>query len=295
MKLSVVMLIALGLATTVAASDDIDELADADPRGRVEVSNTSGNVNVRGWSRDEIRIKGTLAAGAERLDFIRDGKHTLIKVIHPKGAHHIGSSNLDIRIPEGSELRVMAVSADITVENVHGIQNLQTVSGEIETTVFEADLEARTVSGDVEVQGHHNATLVTIMTVSGDADITDIGGEVEASAVSGDLTIEADMLTRVRLRTTNGDITVQGALASGGRLDGETVNGDVEIMLADISNLSINVETFNGDIDHCFDAEVERKSRYGPGRELRWNRGDSERSVRVKTLNGDVEICHLNR
>ena len=150
-------------------------------------------------------------------------------------------------------------------------------------------------SGDVEIRGHHNATLVTIMTVSGDADITGIGGEVEASAVSGDLTIEADVLTRVRLRTTNGDITVQGALASGGRLDGETVNGDVEVMLADISNLSVNVETFNGDIDHCFDAEVERKSRYGPGRVLRWNRGDSERSVRVKTLNGDVEICHLNR
>lgn len=295
MKLSLVMLIALGLVATVEASDEINEQADADPRGRVEVSNASGNVNVQGWSRDEIRITGTLAAGAERLDFIRDGKHTLIKVIHPKGAHHIRSSDLDIRIPEGSELSVMGVSTDITVEGVHGVQNLQTVSGEIEATVFEADLEARTVSGDVEIRGHHNATLVTIMTVSGDADITDIGGEVEASAVSGDLTIEADVLTRVRLRTTNGDITIQGALAIGGRLDGETVNGDVEIMLADISNLSVDVETFNGDIDHCFDAEVERKSRYGPGRTMRWSRGDADRSVRVKTLNGDVEICHLNR
>ena len=116
---------------------------------------------------------------------------------------------------------------------------------------------------------------------------------LEASAVSGDLTIEGDALTRVRLRTTNGDITIQGALADGGRLDGETVNGDVEVILADISNLSVNVETFNGDIDHCFDAEVERKIRYGPGRELRLSRGDGRRSVRVKTLNGDVEICNL--
>ncbi len=103
-----------------------------------------------------------------------------------------------------------------------------------------------------------------------------------------------DVLTRVRVRTTNGDITIQGALADGGRLDGETVNGDVEVILADISNLSVNVETFNGDIDHCFDAEVERKSRYGPGRELRLSRGDGQRSVRVKTLNGDVEICNLS-
>ena len=66
MKLSLVMLIALGLAAAVEA-DEIDELADADPRGRVEVSNTSGDVNVKGWNRDEIRVSGTLADGAERL------------------------------------------------------------------------------------------------------------------------------------------------------------------------------------------------------------------------------------
>ncbi|MEE9253444.1 MAG: DUF4097 family beta strand repeat-containing protein [Pseudomonadales bacterium] len=293
MKPLLALLIAFGFAGIVEASQDIDEGADADPRGQVEVSNTSGDVTVRGWDRDRIEVTGTLGRGAERLDFVRDRKHTLIKVVLREAARNISGSDLDIRIPQASGLTVTGVSADITVENVKGIQSLQTVSGDIDAMVFEADLEAKTVSGDVDVQGRRNSTLVTVMTVSGDVEITDIGGEVEASAVSGDLTIEAGVLTRVRLRTTNGDITVQGAVEKGGRLDAETVNGDVEVMLADASNVELDIETFNGDIDHCFDARVERKSRYGPGRELRLSRGDADRTVRVKAFNGDVEICAL--
>ena len=291
MKLSPALLIAFGLVGIAEASEAIDEAADADPRGQVEVSNTAGDVTVTGWGRDRIEVEGTLGRGAERLDFLRDGKHTLIKVVLREHARNVSASDLDIRIPEASGLSVVAVSADIEVRNVQGVQNLQTVSGDIDATVFEADLEAKTVSGDVEVQGQQNSTLITVMTVSGDVEITNIGGEIEASAVSGDLTVEAGVLTRVRLRTTSGDITLQGAIDKGGRLDGETMNGDVEVTLVDTSDVVVTVETFNGDIDHCFDAEVERRSRYGPGRELRVSRGDADRTVRLKAFNGDVEIC----
>jgi DUF4097 and DUF4098 domain-containing protein YvlB len=289
MKSSMVL---IGLCLTgLVKAEIIDEAADADPRGRVEVSNVSGDVVVRGWDEARIRVTGTLGDGAERLDFVRDGKHTLIKVVYPDEHHHDADTDLDIQVPEGSDLRVTGVSADIDVENVRGVQNLQTVSGEVVAEVFGADFEARTVSGDIEVHGQRQSTLVTIITVSGDVDIMETGGELEASAVSGDIDVVAGTLSRARLRTTNGDITLGGELERGGRLDGETVNGDVEVMLADASNVEINVETFNGDIDHCFDVQVERKSRYGPGRELRVTRGDGESSVRIKTLNGDVEIC----
>ena len=47
-------IIGLGLISGATyAAQDVDESLDADPNGSVSVSNTSGNIEVRGWSRNE--------------------------------------------------------------------------------------------------------------------------------------------------------------------------------------------------------------------------------------------------
>ena len=184
---------------------------------------------------------------------------------------------------------VTAVSADVVVEGVRGPQRLQTVSGDLVTEPWQ-DCEAKTVSGDVEVTGQGDGGMLTITAVSGDMDIRAVGGELMATTVSGDLDIEADGLSRARLRTTNGDIEMDATLVAGS-FDAQTLNGDVELKLNGDADLDVDVETFNGSVSNCFGAEVVRQSRYGPGRELRFRTGTGEREIRIKTMNGDVDIC----
>jgi len=285
-----IAMVLIGLSPS-ASAEDIDERNSADPNGHVHVSNTAGTVTVIGWGADEIEVTGTLGEGTRGLEFKREGRHTTIKVLYQRGSHRSESSHLVVHVPEHSELSVNGVATDIEVTGVQGVQRLETISGEITAETFASDLEAKSVSGDMVIHGHGYESLLTVSTVSGDTEISGVAGELETTTVSGDVEIEAGKITRARLRTTAGDVEISGDLVSGGRIDCESINGEITVKLTDGANLDVDIETFNGDIENCFGEKVERKSRYGPGRLLRFSRGDGDRTVRLKSLNGEIEIC----
>lgn len=285
-----IAMVLIGLSPS-ASAEDIDERNSADPNGHVHVSNTAGTVTVIGWGEDEIEVTGTLGEGTRGLEFKREGRHTTIKVLYQRGSHRSESSHLVVHVPEHSELSVNGVATDIEVTGVQGVQRLETISGEITAETFASDLEAKSVSGDMVIHGHGYESLLTVSTVSGDTEISGVAGELETTTVSGDVEIEAGKITRARLRTTAGDVEISGDLVSGGRIDCESINGEITVKLTDGANLDVDIETFNGDIENCFGEKVERKSRYGPGRLLRFSRGDGDRTVRLKSLNGEIEIC----
>ena len=145
--------------------------------------------------------------------------------------------------------------------------------------------------GDLLVEGRGETGFVTLTTVSGSIEAVGVTGEIETTTVSGDVEISKGRLRRARMKATNGTIEVDVSLAADGRLDAETLNGDVEVILATAENLELDLETFNGRIETCFGLTAERQSRYGPGRLLRASLGDPDRRVRIKTVNGDVEVC----
>ena len=65
------MVSALALACATAlpalAATPIDQTRPLDPRGRVEIDNLKGRVEVRAWDRPEVKITGSLGAGVEKL------------------------------------------------------------------------------------------------------------------------------------------------------------------------------------------------------------------------------------
>ncbi len=256
----------------------------------MQISNVSGDITVTGWNKLEVEVSGELGKNSELL-FERNGRRTSVKVVKKNNSRNVQPTNLIVSVPQGSELTVNGVSSDIEVKNVRGVQRLEAVSGDITSEVFESDVETKTVSGDVSIVGHGGSSLLTVTSLSGDTDIMQIAGELEASTVSGEIDVRAGSLSRARLKATNGDITIVADLAADGRFEGQTINGNIKIELEDGSDLNVDIETFNGDIENCFGLKNERKSKYAPGKMLRFNRGAGNRNVRVKTMNGDVEIC----
>ncbi len=280
------------LATAATAqAREVDESIDAASDGQVEIINISGSVEVFGWSRDVVEVTGELGDKVEELVLERNGDKVLVKVKVPRNNSSNISSDLVIRVPEDSSIDVSTVSADITVEDVGGVQSLHTVSGDVITEAAGSDVSAQAVSGDVEVTGDGGAAETMANTVSGDVSITGVSGAVGAEAVSGDVMVQGGSFERANLNTVNGEIDFLAGLEDGGRLTVESVNGDVDIRFDDGVSARFDIETFNGDIDNCFGPEAERTSKYAPGWELRFTQGDGDGRVNISTLNGDIDLC----
>ena len=287
-----VALALLAATPAVFAGTPINERKPADAAGHVEVSNTAGSVVVTGWPRNEVEVTGTLGDGVERLEFVQNGKLTRVKVILPSRSSRVESTSLIVKVPAASSLFVNTVSADVRSQGVSGAQRLQSVSGDITTEAAAEDVECKTVSGNVVVNGTGQKGLLTVTTVSGDATVSRVAGEVNGNTVSGNFAISAGDTSRSRLRSTSGDLGLKGRLDADARIDFESISGDVRLDLAPPVGAEFEVTSFNGEIRNCFGPKPVRTSEYAPGTELRFKEGQGTARVRIKTLNGDIGICN---
>ena len=148
--------VCLALAASAAASardSTFDREVAAEPKGVVEITNVAGSIQVSGWDRNTVSIHGELGESVERVDVTSQPGRTTIKVVLPEHSSRHGDADLKIQVPQGSELDISAVSADVTTGKVLGAQRLQSVSGDVHADVA-ADADVKTVSGDITVKGH---------------------------------------------------------------------------------------------------------------------------------------------
>lgn len=268
----------------------------ADPKGIVEISSTSGTIDVAGWDRAEVGVRAELGENVDRVEVTSEHGRTVIRVMlrsHTSigvfSGHH--ETHLHVKIPRGSELDVSTVSADVTSDGVQGIQRLRTVSGDIAAEIGSADIEVKSVSGDIRLRGHGQPAHLHVSSVSGDLRLEHAAGDLEATTVSGEISAALDPAHSMRARSTSGDIRLEGRLTRGAEVDLQSVSGDLKVRGGAADGFQYEVSSLSGDIGDCFNVEPERTSKYGPGHTLNGTRGTGSAHVRIKTMSGDIELC----
>lgn len=287
--------LALGMSAAggaAAADRTFDKELAADPRGVVDISNVAGSIEVTGWDRNTVSVHGLLGEGVERVDVDTQPGHISIKVVLPNGHHHNdGDAKLKVQIPQGSELDVSAVSADVMARKLTGVQRLQSVSGDVSAELAGADADIKSVSGDITLHGHGQAAATHITTVSGDVHIEHLAGDLDASTVSGEVKGSVDGGHALRVRSTSGDVTFTGKLTRGVTVDVESVSGEITLRASTEGGYAYELSSFSGDINNCFGATAERTSPHGPGSSLRGTRGEGSGRVHMRSMSGDLTVC----
>ena len=287
---SSILALAWVAAFPVAAATPIDQTRPLDPRGRVEIDNLKGRVEVRAWDRPEVKISGSLGAGVERLSVDGDRSALRIEVKYPHRANNTEPTVLVVQLPLQAELEVSTVSANI---DVHG--------------VAPRELSLESVSGDIVVVGAPRRASVE--SVSGDVMLTINSGDVEASAVSGDLTLngrlngelsvetvsgnlrvdnKGERVRRLSASTVSGDMTLNVALAPDGQISMESVSGDLTLVAPRDLSAQVSGESFSGDL-RAPGAKIEREE-YGPGSSFHTRYGAGKGEVRIETFSGDATL-----
>ena len=277
-------------AFPVAAATPIDQTRPLDPRGRVEIDNLKGRVEVRAWDRPEVKISGSLGAGVEKLSVDGDRSALRIEVKYPHRANNTEPTVLVVQLPLQAELEVSTVSANI---DVHGVAprelSLESVSGNIVVVGAPRRASVESVSGDVMLT--INSGDVEASAVSGDLTLNGrLNGELSVETVSGNLRVDnrGERVRRLSASTVSGDMELKVALAPDGQISMESVSGDLTLVAPRDLSAQVSGESFSGDL-RAPGAKIEREE-YGPGSSFHTRYGAGKGEVRIETFSGDATL-----
>ena len=289
-----IALLLTGSATALAATP-INESRAADPAARIDISNVRGAVTVSGWQHNRVEISGTLGKGSKGLRIDGSGSRIDIEVEKPEssGWFNWGSNSqmedsiLEIRVPQGAELHIETVSAEVTVTDLSGrLLDVDSVSGKIRLDSNTREVEVGSISGTVELTG--NGERAHVETVSGDIDLRGNREHLKLETVSGNISASTDTYREFSASSVSGDISLRGKPGTDARVDAETMSGDIRMDAGADLSARIEAETFSGRIRSDF-GKVEEPE-HGPGRSLDANVGAGNARIKIDTFSGDISI-----
>ena len=281
LKLPVAIALACAALAPAWAATPIDQVRPLDPRGRVEIDNLKGRVEVRAWDRQEVRVTGSLGDGVEKLVIDGDRDELRIEVKYPNRSRNTEPTMLVVQVPLQAELEIETVSADI---DVHGVAprelSLQSVSGDIVANGAPRRASVESVSGDVNLT--FNSSEVEASTVSGDLVVAGrLTGEASVETVSGDLRFDSrgERLRKFSAGSVSGNIAARLALAEAGEIRMESVSGDLGLDLPKALSAEVSGESFSGDLS-APGAKIQRED-FGPGSSFHQRYGDGKGEIRL--------------
>lgn len=293
----------LGLAmlasTPLLAATPINQSRPLDPRGRVEIENLKGRIEVRAWDRPEVKIEGSLGEGVEKLEIDGDRARLVIRVKYPNRGSGLGflvggdksePTELRLMVPLEADLEIDSVSAEVDVSGVASRElSIESVSGDVIVAAAPREANIDSVSGDLALT--LNRADVSVESVSGDVRLRGrLGNEVSVETVSGQIDV-AVLDTAVRelsSATVSGDMRIDTALAGNGQIRLESVSGDIDLSLPRNVSASVRGESFSGDL-RAPEANISRP-KHGPGSSFEHRYGSGSGDVSMETFSGDARL-----
>jgi Toastrack DUF4097 len=294
-----ILLTALGtivFASLTQAQVELDRRRPAPAKGAVDVESAFGTISIHAWERNEVQVRGTLAAGVESFDLDGDKEGVQVSVsvpdawLHATGEDPAFRSQLDVTVPVGSRLSVRTVNAAVTVDGVAGKIDVATINGDVRVDAPAAAAELETMTGTIELHGR--ATAAELQTISGGVVADGLSGEVRVETVSGKVDLGGTNLSDLGVKTTTGAVVVRTSLARKGSLEVETFSSPVRLVLPRSAHAQFELESFSGKIqsDFCAGTPVTHEP-FEPLHKLRCSTGTDEFEIQVHTHNADIVIA----
>lgn len=310
------LLLCLLLPFAASAQEPIDESRSVSANERISIEVMRGTVRIRPSDDNVFRVRGTIDEDAEGYTLESENGFTSFEIDYPRSSRGRNwsdgddGSQLEIEIPQGSELEFEGVSVDVDVMGITGGSEISTVNGDIIASELGNFVHLAAVNG--EIDSRNNSGRIDISTVNGE--VTDNGstGRIEYSTINGEIRAnssatevsistvngEADFRlsgTQVlELSTVNGDIDVRLTDSLSPRIDGSTVSGDLRLALEPAISASFDISANSGgDIENDFSDERPSRDRYGPRKHLNFSTGTGAGSVNITTISGDIELVPL--
>ena len=261
----------------------IDTTFAFDRRGTVTLSVGGGEIVVRAWSRDQIRVLARSERSVVRMD--ATPTRLSLDLSRPRG----GDTRFEVTVPAGVRVSARATSGDISISGTKGGVEARTQSGDLTVEDVGDMVDLGSLSGDIAARGLTGS--VDVNTVSGDLTMSDVKGDVEATSVSGDIDLRNITARYVRAKSTSGDVNYDGAVDSTGRYELGSHSGSVYLTVPQNTGALLTVSTYSGSIDSDFPITLKPGDHgIGTSKRFTFEIGKGDARISAESFNGDITI-----
>ena len=269
-----------GLMAAIAFAQDTDTTFAADGATAIDLDNAAGEVVVRAWDRDDIRVQAQHGRRTEVR--IRRRQNSLR--ISTEGRFAPGIADLEITVPRGFAVTAEGMFSGLDVEGVGGAVRAETIEGALRVVGGEGDIHLSSIKGRITVESSEGR--VRIAAVQQQVELRDVAGEVAIEAVSGSITMLGMNASKVEAGTVSGSIQYEGIVADGGEYWLSSHSGRVVMEVPENTNGDFWAATVSGG------ARIqmpERSENLGRGtHEFQLGRGGAD--VELESFSGSVTV-----
>lgn len=230
----------LTLPTQAEVTQDFHKTVPLAANGRVSLSNINGDVEITGWSRNEVQIDAVKTArDQQRLDEARIEVNTSsdsveIETHYPSHLmnNNAASVRYTLHVPEGARIdKINLVNGALTVQKITGEIDADLVNGKLRASDLAGTADLATVNGSIEADYNslNNVREIKLKSVNGSVDLLlpqSPNAQVEASTVNGSISTDFPLTVKGRWVGKN----MSGTLGNGGvRIELSNVNGSIHV------------------------------------------------------------------
>lgn len=264
-----------------------DQTVDAVKGTRLVLSNNAGEVVVRSWDQDKVRIQATHGARdtvtAETTDM------TLrIRTRSTRGPS--GLVDYQITVPKWMPVNLSGTYLDATIEGTAAEVTVETVHGNARVTGGTGSVTVRSVEGIITIDKASGRVQAT--TVNEGIRVTNSTGEITAETTNGDIVIDNAQTSNLEASTVNGDVTFNGTIRDNGVYRLTTHGGDIRVGLGGATNATIFVRTFQGDFAADFPIQLpDGQTPRSGSKRFNFTLGNGSARIETQSFNGDIVLA----
>jgi DUF4097 and DUF4098 domain-containing protein YvlB len=222
----------LAISAAPAAARRLEKHFKVDPRPVITIHNPNGTVNVKAWTRSEVLVIADLATGQVDVGAEQNGNR--VDVMTRQLSDNVSPDDLradyQINVPQDAELQIHNDSGGVSVANVLGDMNIETVAAGV-------DLE--------DVAGY-----LTVKTVGGSFACLRCVGRIEVNSISGNFRLVDTRSKHIHAQTSTGNILFSGEFLPDGEYRLRNYSGVIELRFAPGDSFDLSATSFKGKVNN---------------------------------------------
>ena len=220
------------VAASPAFAHRLEKHFTVEPRAVITIHNPNGKVIVRAWTKHEVMVVAD--HNGDKVEVNADQFGNRVDLRTQQLADLVAPDDLradyEISVPEDAELQIHDDSGEVSIANVLGDMNVETIAAGVVVTDAAGYLTVKTVGGDFQCQR--------------------CAGRLEVSSISGNFKLLDLRSYHVRAQTSTGNILFDGEFLPNGIYRLKNYSGKIEVRFSPGDSFDLNATSLKGQVNN---------------------------------------------